>query len=321
MSQGSVTRRVEAQVPKRFTRSMSKRPLRAGGITLDESQTPPPRSRATEVRSQRKYSTLISRIATRRLIAPVAVIAIWLFVTETGRVSSIFVPSAGDLWQSADDMKSQLPDAIVASVTMVLSGFLLGTAIGVLLGLVMAYSQLARELGGDVLDFLRPVPIFALIPLFVLWFGIGRAPQVALVTLGTAVILGVTTIEAIRNIPSLYIRAALTLGAGRRRIYRTIILPWIFPHLLGAIRLAAAASWGLGVAAEFMGAQTGLGYLMIIRQQYLDTSGIVLIVGIYATLALGLDFAIRTIERPLTKWTERDVGVGAVAGIIGVREA
>ena len=277
--------------------------------------------RRAGVRNRRHVRALLRRIATRRLIVPLGLVAIWLYVTETDRVSNIFLPTAGDLWQSLDDMKGQLPSAILASVSMVLTGFLLGTAIGVLLGLVMAYSQLARELGGDVLDFLRPVPIFALIPLFVLWFGIGRAPQIALVTLGTAVILGVTTVEAIRNIPSLYIRAALTLGADRRRIYRTIIVPWIFPHLLGAIRLAAAASWGLGVAAEFMGAQTGLGYLMIIRQQYLDTSGIILIVCIYAALALTLDFAIRTIERPLTKWTERDVGVGAVAGIIGVREA
>ena len=277
--------------------------------------------RGARMRNRRHFRTRLPRIAPRRLIVPLGLVAIWLFVTETDRVSNIFLPTAGDLWQSLGDMKDQLPGAILASVSMVLTGFLLGTAIGVLLGLVMAYSQLARELGGDVLDFLRPVPIFALIPLFVLWFGIGRAPQIALVTLGTAVILGVTTVEAIRNIPSLYIRAALTLGADRRRIYRTIILPWIFPHLLGAIRLAAAASWGLGVAAEFMGAQTGLGYLMIIRQQYLDTSGIILIVGIYAALALALDFAIRTIERPLTKWTERDVGVGAVAGVIGVRQA
>jgi ABC-type nitrate/sulfonate/bicarbonate transport system permease component len=181
----------------------------------------------------------------------------------------------------------------------------------------MAYSRAVREFLGSVFDFLRPVPVFALIPLFILWFGIGRAPQVALIAMGTSVILGVTTLEAIRNVPTIYIRAALTLGASRQHIYRTVIVPYIIPHLIGAIRVAAAASWGLDVAAEFMGSQQGLGYLIIIQQVYLRTAGIILLVIVYSILAVITDTLIAAVEARVTRWTERRAGVGVVASIVG----
>ena len=118
-------------------------------------------------------------------------------------------------------------------------------------------------------------------------------------------ILGTATYEAARNMPSIYIRAASNLGADKRTIFRTIIVPCIFPHLIGAIRVAAAVSWGLDVAAEFMGAQIGLGFLMIVQQIYLSTSGIITIVFIYSILAILLDQGIRRVELRLTRWTER----------------
>lgn len=253
----------------------------------------------------------------RRVVVPLVVLVLWLGLTYGGVVRELFLPSPTDLWESFQGMRNQLPESLVSSVTMTLTGFLLGTSIGAGMGLAMAYSKVVRELFGDVLDFTRPVPIFALIPLFVLWFGIGRAPQIALIALGTSVILGVTTVEAIGNVQPVHIRAALTLGASRQRIYRTVILPAIFPHLLGAIRVAAAASWGLGVAAEFLGAQTGLGYLMIIRQQYLDTAAIIDIVIIYSVLAISLDFAIKSLEKPFTRWTDRQSRTGVVANVLG----
>jgi ABC-type nitrate/sulfonate/bicarbonate transport system permease component len=267
----------------------------------------------TQVRDRR----LLAYAAIRKVLVPLVLLVAWIAVSETRLVGGIFLPSPGDLWTALDGMRPQLPGALAASVTMTLLGFVIGTSLGIAMGLAMAYSRVVRELFGGVLDFIRPVPVFALIPMFVLWFGIGRAPQITLIALGTSVILGVTTIEAIRNVAPVYVRASLTLGANRSTIYRTVILPSILPHLLGAIRVAAAASWGLDVAAEFIGAQNGLGYLMIIRQNYLDTAAIVVIVIIYSLLALGLDWIIRAAERPFTRWTERHAGPGVVASIVG----
>ena len=258
-----------------------------------------------------------SRLAARKLAVPIFIIVAWIIVSEIGLVKPRVVPSPEDMWVAFLALHKLLPGAILTTLTMTLAGFAIGTAFGTLMGLAMAYSRAIREFLGTVFDFLRPVPVFALIPLFILWFGIGRAPQVALIAMGTAVILGGTTWEAIRNVPSIYVRAALTLGATRQHIYRTVIVPYIIPHLIGAIRVAAAASWGLDVAAEFMGSQQGLGYLIILQQTYLRTAGIILLVIVYSILAVITDVLIAMVEARVTRWTERRAGVGVVASIVG----
>jgi len=252
-----------------------------------------------------------------KIIVPIAVIILWVVITQLNLVRPIFMPAPQNLWNSFIGMYEILPGAMLTTIIMTLSGFAIGVTFGTVSGLVMAYSKTIRDLLGTIFDFMRPVPVFALIPLFILWFGIGRAPQIALIALGTSVVLGVTTLEAIRNVPTIYIRAALTLGADRGRIYSTVIVPYIIPHLIGAIRVAAAASWGLDVAAEFMGSQQGLGYLIIMQQTYLRTAGIILLVIVYSTLAVIMDTLIATIERRITRWTERRTSIGVVASIVG----
>jgi ABC-type nitrate/sulfonate/bicarbonate transport system permease component len=122
---------------------------------------------------------------------------------------------------------------------------------------------------------------------------------------GCFVILVVSTSEAIRNVPHIFIRASQTLGATRQQTYRTIIVPAMTPSLIGAIRVAAAASFGLDVAAEFLGAQNGLGYLMISSELYLRTDGIIVIIIIYGVLSFLLDWALRLTTARFTRWTER----------------
>lgn len=254
-----------------------------------------------------------------KLIVPFALLVLWIVVSELHLVRAIFVPPPESMWKSFVGMYGLLPKAILTTVVMTLSGFGIGVAFGTISGLAMAYNKTLRDFLGTIFDFTRPVPVFALIPLFILWFGIGRAPQIALIALGTSVVLGVTTLEAIRNVPTIYIRAALTLGAGRQRIYVTVIVPYIVPHLIGAIRVAAAASWGLDVAAEFMGSQAGLGYLIIMQQTYLRTAGIVMLVAIYSCLAVIFDALIARLEEKITPWTERRSSIGVVASIVGSR--
>ena len=252
-----------------------------------------------------------------KIVVPVLLIVLWVVVSQMKLVRPIFVPPPEAVWKSFMGMYKLLPKAIVTTVSMTLTGFGIGVAFGTVSGLAMAYNKTIRDLLGTIFDFTRPVPVFALIPLFILWFGIGRAPQIALIALGTSVVLGVTTLEAIRNVPTIYIRAALTLGANRQRIYSTVIVPYIIPHLIGAIRVAAAASWGLDVAAEFMGSQAGLGYLIILQQTYLRTAGIILLVIVYSILAVITDALIARVERRITRWTERRSSIGVVASIVG----
>jgi ABC-type nitrate/sulfonate/bicarbonate transport system permease component len=268
-------------------------------------------------RGQARPKKLAPRFIPMKAVMPLALLVLWLIVTYYRMVGKIFIPGPVDLWESFRNLAPLLPNAILTTLSMVLTGFAIGVSFGSASGLLMAYSRTSRDLLGSIFDFLRPVPVFALIPMFILWFGIGRTPQIALIALGSSVILGVTTLEAIRNVPTIYVRAALTLGANRQQIYRTVIVPYIIPHLVGAIRVAAAASWGLDVAAEFMGSQQGMGYLIITQQIYLRTAGIITLVILYSLLALIFDALIQAVEMRLTRWTERRAARGIVGSIVG----
>jgi ABC-type nitrate/sulfonate/bicarbonate transport system permease component len=252
-----------------------------------------------------------------KIIVPLGLVFLWIAISQLKLIKPLFLPTPQIMWKTFLALYRLLPGAILTTVIMTMTGFAIGVTLGTIIGLMMAYSKGIRDLLGTIFDFLRPVPVFALIPLFILWFGIGRAPQIALITMGTSMVLGVTTLEAIRNVPTIYIRAALTLGANRQEIYTTVIVPYIIPHLIGAIRVAAAASWGLDVAAEFMGSQQGLGYLIIMQQTYLRTAGIMLLVIVYSILAVITDTIIASVERRITRWTERRTSIGVVASIVG----
>jgi len=242
---------------------------------------------------------------TKGAICIIIFVIIWVSAVQFFAISPTFVPAPWDIADALYSMRHMIVEAILASLRITMSGFSIGLLIGLSMGLMMAYSKNFMEIVGPFLEFTRPVPVFALIPLFMIWFGLGLWPQVMLVAIGVSAVLGVQVYESVRNIPVVYINASANLGASKRTIFRTVILPYIFPHIIGAIRVAAAASWGLNVAAEFMGVQMGLGFIMIVRQMFLDTPGIIAVVLIYSVLAICLDQIIRVIERRLTRWTDR----------------
>jgi ABC-type nitrate/sulfonate/bicarbonate transport system permease component len=222
-------------------------------------------------------------------------------------VRPIILPGPLEIINSFIDMLPVLPRAILVSSLQILSGFFLGSSVGIGLGLLMARSWLIYNIFVPLVNTVKPTPIFALIPLFILWFGVGVLPQVMLIAFGCFVIMVVTTAEAIRNVSPIYIQAALSLGADERTIFRKIISPAIVPELIGGVRVASASAFGLDVAAEFMGAQAGIGYLMIVNQRFLRTEGVIVCVIIFTILAVLMDFVIQQLEGKLTSWIEKKV--------------
>ena len=253
----------------------------------------------------------------KALLVPAGAFALWAAVTNLGLVKPIFLPAPQKLVEVLWAIRDILPGAFWLTLQMVATGILVGGAAGIGIGLVFGYSRWARDLLEFSFDALRPVPIFALIPLFILWFGIGMRPQIALVTLGVLLILTIQTTEAVRNVPHIHVQAALTVGASRFHIYRTVVIPSIIPHILAGLRLAVMAAWGLDVAAEFMGSVPGLGYLMLAGLVNLDTARIMAMVIVFALLAIGSDFLLRAYIRRTTRWTRRTAETGLVADVLG----
>jgi sulfonate transport system permease protein len=151
-------------------------------------------------------------------------------------------------------------------------GLALGGAVGLLLGLAVSWSRWTRRLFDWPLQFLRTLPLLAMVPLFQLWFGTYFFGEVLFVGYGIAVIVFAGTVNAVRNVPPIYIDNARSLGASRWTLYRTVILPAIFPAMRSTILLSLGAGWSAVLGAEYLGAQSGLGYIIVYAQQfaYLD---------------------------------------------------
>ena len=259
----------------------------------------------------------ISARTLKTLVVPSVAAVIWVALTELTEIREVFLPSPYRIWQVFWAIRDELLTGFLISMQMILGGLFIGGTLGIIAGLLFGLSRQARDFFEGPVDLIRPVPLFALIPLFILWFGIGKAPQIALVSLGVFLLLSVVTIEAIRSVSPVYVRASLTLGATRRDVYRTIVVPAITPHLIAGIRLAAAYSFGLDVAAEYSGSQTGLGYIMLIRGSYLDTPGVVLIVIIFGILAIIFDQIVKAFFRHATRWSPRSRPTGIVSDMLG----
>ena len=239
------------------------------------------------------------------VLAIVLYFAFWFGITNFHLVASYKFPSPQDVVRAAITIHSVLLQDILATVGRVLGGLSLGVALGIGLGLLMSYNKKIFFFCDPLIESMRPVPVIAMIPFFLLWFGIAETGKLLLVTTGVFTIMVVSTVEAVKNVPRIYIRAAATLGASRNQIFRTIVLPAIIPSLIGSLRVAAALSFTLVVAAEFMGAQSGLGFLIMDARRLFNPDIIMLGIVLFGLLSAILDTLIRKTTTYITRWTER----------------
>ena len=267
----------------------------------------------------------------RALLVPLGVLVLWYLVTNAGWIGPEYLPPPQRLVEVFNTgfhylagqrvpFSEGVYEATWISTRMVLLGLVIGAPPGLVVGLAFGYSRLMRDLLEFSLDAIRPTPLLALLPLFLLWFGSDPSTGVALIAFGVFLILTIQVTEAVRNVPHIYVRASLTAGASRLHIYRTVVVPAILPHMMAGFRLAVVVSWGLVVAAEFMGAGVGLGWLMIGRSRYLDNAGILVIVFIFAALAILSDFLLRAVAKRFTRWSPRAAAsVSMVGEMLGSR--
>jgi sulfonate transport system permease protein len=195
-----------------------------------------------------------------------------------------------------------LGSASLFTFERVFVGLLFGTIGGIGLGLLVATSEIARRLISPTVHIVRMTPFLAMIPLFNLWFGANTFGIILFVAYGVAVIMFIGTINAVRNVPSVYLKRAATVGANRTAVFRYIILPAIFPEIRASFLLSFGLSWSLVVGGELLGAQTGLGVIITYASQFAYT-GRVLIIAILFIVYAGISFALfDAISQRLIAW-------------------
>ena len=181
-------------------------------------------------------------------------------------------------------------------------GLVAGIGLGIGVGLLVGMSRWARDVVLPPVLLLRTIPILALIPLFMFWFGAREIGILIFVSFAVFSMMIVNTLEAIRNVPPIYQDYARCMGATRRQIYRTVIVPAILPSLNGGIRVILGLSFAIVLAGELLATDSGLGWLMILSERFFMIGRIVVIVVIFVILSLILNGLYLAASRYVNRW-------------------
>ncbi len=241
------------------------------------------------------------------LVLPAVVLGAWCIATYGGLAPPDFLPSPSETAKGTLQLfiEHDLARAIWVSTQRILIAFLLASAIALPLGVLMGAFEPINRLFEPIVSPLRYMPISAFIPLLILWFGIYESQKVAFLFLGVFVYLLPVVVSAIRAVPDELVQTALTLGATRLQVIRTILVPAALPEIFDSFRVMNAISWTYVILAEAVNAQGGLGYMVDLAYRHQKASwsfaGLLVIGGI----GLLTDLVIRSVSGILFGWREK----------------
>jgi sulfonate transport system permease protein len=243
-----------------------------------------------------------------RVSSVLAFLALWSLagglVEATRPFNPLFLPAPWVVIGALVELgrKGQLWVHVAATLERVAVGFAAGAVLALALGLLAGQVRFVRNVVEPVIELLRPIPPLAVLPLFIVWVGIGEASKVAFITYATFFPMFVTTVHGVTQIDGRLLRAAQSLGARPRHLFLRVILPAALPDVLTGLRLGVALSFFVIVISEFVGAESGLGYLIndgrnfFLVPQMLGAAVLLGLLG-YAGNAL-----VRVLERRVLRW-------------------
>lgn len=250
------------------------------------------------------------RLGSYGLTTAVLVIAIllWQAVSMAGVFPAFALPSPVAVWQSFVAIvhngyggQSLVSDIFVSCFRIVI-GFVGAIAIGVPIGLLMSRNKIVFDIIDPLLQFIRPVPPLAYIPLLVVWFGIGELPKAILILVGTIPVIIIGTMSGVKSTPALRISVARTLGASNAQIFRRVVLPSALPEIFTAMRVGIGVAWTCLVAAELIAASSGLGWLVQFAGQALQVGVVIVGIVIIGLIGYAMELVIRKIENLVVPW-------------------
>jgi sulfonate transport system permease protein len=240
----------------------------------------------------------------RRALGPVLVVAAWAATTSAGLVDASILPSPANLGTAVTQLWNEqaLAHQIGVSLSRALLGGVFGVSLGLIFGVAAGLFRLGEELLDALLQMLRTVPFLALVPLFIVWFGIDETPKLILIGLATMFPMYLNTYAGVRNVDRKVLEAARTFGLAGPRLIREVVLPLALPSILTGLRFSLGVSVLVLIAAEQINAASGLGYLLNTAQLYQQVDVILICIAIYAALGLGADLIVRSLESVLMPW-------------------
>jgi sulfonate transport system permease protein len=249
-----------------------------------------------------------------RLISPVVAVGLWQLASSTGLLPASKLVSPASIVHTAYTLVvhnsptyGTLQASLLASFERWAVGFSIGIIIAVLLATLTGLSRVGEAAADPILQALRSIPLLGLIPLFIVWFGIGELPKVLFVMLSALFPMYLNTFAGIRGVDSKLGELGHVLGLRRAEMIRNIVLPGALPQALTGLQLSVISSLLALVVGEQINATSGLGFMITQAQQFLDNSVIMVALIVYAILGLILNGAVRLLERKALAW-RRDFG-------------
>lgn len=253
-------------------------------------------------------------LTTRRLSALtiIVLLIVWAIAASLKLVSPVFLPSPQQVLNKFISVSqngfvdSTLWQHLSASLARVFTALAFTLLVAVPAGILIGISPFGRGILDPILEFLRPLPPLAYLPLIIIWFGIGEASKVLVIAIAMLAPIALSTAAGVRGVSQERLNAARTLGATRLQLVRHVILPSALPSILTGLRIALGTGWTTLVAAELVAATRGLGFMIQSAAQFLVTDVVIMGIFVIAIVAFAMEFGLRKIETVLIPWSGKD---------------
>ncbi|MEI2298917.1 ABC transporter permease subunit [Ensifer sp. MJa1] len=241
----------------------------------------------------------------------VVIVALWFLVTESGWVKPLFLPSPLSVWDKfilalTDGVSnSTLIEHTLASIGRVFGAFLLALVTAVPIGILMGVNRVVRGLFDPIIEFYRPLPPLAYLPLVIIWLGIGEFPKVFLIYLAIFAPMAIAARAGVRSVSTEQIHAAYAMGATRGQVISQVIMKAALPEIFTGMRIGIGVGWTTLVAAEMVAANRGLGFMVLNAAENLESDTVIMGIFIIGIFAFAFDLLIRYLEKVLIPWKGR----------------
>ncbi len=237
-----------------------------------------------------------------------SLLALWWAVTAAGLIEPLFLPPPATVLQKAwllvtsGYMESTLWQHLGASLGRIGLALAIALLTAIPVGIAIGRNRIAQGVLDPLIEFYRPIPPLAYLPLIVIWCGIGELSKVLLIYLAIFAPIAIATATGVRTVDPTKLRAAQSLGASRAQLIRHVILPSALPDILTGVRIGLGVGWSTLVAAELIAATSGLGFMVQSAAQFLVTDVVILGILVIAFIAFALEMGLRALQRRLVPW-------------------
>ncbi len=246
------------------------------------------------------------------VVTVVALLVLWWVATHNGWIRDLFLPtperiitSFSEAWKGEIQGGRPLPEHFGWSLFRVFTAFALACVTAIPVGIAMGVSRIARGIFDPPVEFYRPLPPLAYLPLIVIWFGIEETAKIVLIYLACFAPLAMAARAGVKSVMIEQINAAYSLGASKWQVIRHVIIPAALPEIFTGMRISIGFGWTTLVAAEMVAANAGLGQMVLNASNFLRTDVVIMGIFVIGVVAYAFDLLMRFIERAVVPWKGR----------------